>query len=242
MGLALAAKVKADPQKGCKPSEQWFKDLRARELEREAAIDKEGAIPAMDRMDSGKQLINAVPLFRKLEATMGPSTVMVADGGDFVGVAAYTVKPRKPLSWLDPGVFGTLGVGGGFAIGAATVRPGAEVWIFWGDGSSGYSIAEYDTATRHKLPILSVIGNDACWAQIERDQTTMLKDNVGCMLTHLDYDLVAQGYGGKGVKVAKEADLGAAFEDAQRQARNGTSVAINALIGVSDFRKGSISV
>lgn len=46
----------------------------------------------------------------------------MADGGDFVGSAAYIVRPRGPLQWLDPGAFGTLGVGGGFAL-------GAKVWF-----------------------------------------------------------------------------------------------------------------
>lgn len=38
-----------------------------------------------------------------------------------MGTAAYIVRPRGPLQWLDPGVFGTLGVGAGFAIGAKRV-------------------------------------------------------------------------------------------------------------------------
>lgn len=49
--------------------------------------------------------------------------IIVADGGDFVGSAAYILRPRGPLSWLDPGPFGTLGVGGGFALGAKLCRP-----------------------------------------------------------------------------------------------------------------------
>ena len=60
-------------------------------------------------------------------------------------------RPRNPLCWLDPGAFGTLGVGGGFALGAKLARPNAEVWIVWGDGSSAYSIAEYDTFKRFKV-------------------------------------------------------------------------------------------
>lgn len=50
--------------------------------------------------------------------TLSDDTILVADGGDFVGSAAYIVRPRGPLQWLDPGAFGTLGVGGGFALGA----------------------------------------------------------------------------------------------------------------------------
>lgn len=60
------------------------------------------------------------------------------------------IRPRGPLCWLDPGAFGTLGVGGGFALGAKLCRPESEVWIVYGDGSLGYSVAEFDTFTRHK--------------------------------------------------------------------------------------------
>jgi acetolactate synthase-like protein len=71
--------------------------------------------------------------------------VIVADGGDFVSTASYVLRPRRPLSWLDPGPFGTLGVGAGFALGAKLVRPSADVWLVYGDGSVGYSLAEADT-------------------------------------------------------------------------------------------------
>jgi thiamine pyrophosphate-dependent acetolactate synthase large subunit-like protein len=64
---------------------------------------------------------------------------------------------------LDPGAFGTLGVGGGFALGAKAVYPDRPVVILWGDGSSGYSLMEFDTFVRHKLPVVALIGNDACW-------------------------------------------------------------------------------
>ena len=57
------------------------------------------------------------------------------------------------MTWLDPGAFGTLGVGGGFALGAKLCRPDSEVWVIYGDGSLGYSVAEFDTFTRHKVII-----------------------------------------------------------------------------------------
>lgn len=60
-------------------------------------------------------------------------------------------SPRGPLAWLDPGAFGTLGVGGGFALGAKLCRPDSDIWIIYGDGSLGYSVAEFDTFTRHKV-------------------------------------------------------------------------------------------
>ena len=71
-------------------------------------------------------------------------------------------------SVVSPGVFGTLGVGAGFAIAAKLARPEADVWIVFGDGSCGYSLAEYDTMARHNLGAVAVVGNDACWTQIVR--------------------------------------------------------------------------
>lgn len=79
---------------------------------------------------------------------------------------------------MDPGAFGTLGVAGGFALGAKVVHPDRPVYIIWGDGSCGYSLMEYDTFTRHKLPVIGVVGNDACWTQIAREQIPMFKSNV----------------------------------------------------------------
>lgn len=134
----------------------------------------------------------------------------------------FLVSPRGPLCWLDPGAFGTLGVGGGFALGAKLVRPDAEVWIIYGDGSLGYSIAEFDTFTRFKVrvscnanrppgmsshpatppprplppaqtPVLALCGNDACWTQISREQVPMFKTNVACALARTDYHIVAKG-------------------------------------------------
>ena len=75
----------------------------------------------------------------------------MVDGGDFVATAAY-VLAAQAAQLPDPGVFGTLGVGGGFAVGAATVRPEERDLIIYGDGSSAYrwpnSTPSCATATR----------------------------------------------------------------------------------------------
>ncbi len=90
-----------------------------------------------------------------------------------MGTASYTIQPRGALQWLDPGVFGTLGVGAGFALGARLARPTAEVWIVFGDGACGWSLSEFDTFVRLKLPVIAVVGNDACWSQMFRDQVRL---------------------------------------------------------------------
>ncbi|MBK9329562.1 MAG: thiamine pyrophosphate-binding protein [Sphingobacteriales bacterium] len=213
---------------------EWIQKLRDRDNEREKSIDEQAAAP-MNGM-------NPIQLFRELDPLLDDNTILVADGGDFVATSAYTLKPRSPLSWLDPGVFGTLGVGAGFALGAKLVFPKKDVWIIYGDGSAGYSLMEYDTFVRHKLPVISLIGNDACWAQIARDQVDFLKSDCAVRLEHSDYEMIGKAFGAEGVRVDNMKTFLWAAGDAKEKSRNGVPYIINAIIGKSDFRKGSISM
>ncbi len=186
--------------------------------------------------------INPLELFHTLDSLLEDNAVIVADGGDFVATAAYTLQPRSPLSWLDPGVFGTLGVGGGFALGASACRPESEIWIIYGDGSSAYSLAEFDTFVRHGRGVIAIVGNDGCWNQIARDQIKVLKDDVGVMLRQTDYHEVARGYGGEAFLLDNPKDIPAVLSKAKRLARSGKPVLINVILDKSDFREGSLSV
>jgi thiamine pyrophosphate-dependent acetolactate synthase large subunit-like protein len=213
---------------------EWRDLLSARDDEREREIDHQ----ASAETDG----INPLQLFRELDGMLSENSVLVADGGDFVATASYMLSPRRPLSWLDPGPFGTLGVGGGFALGAKLVRPGAEVWIIWGDGSSAYSLAEFDTFTRHRIPIIGLIGNDACWSQIAREQIAVLQDDTAARLAFSDYDRVARGFGGGGVRIERVEALASAIAAARDANAAGQPFLINAILGKSEFRKGSLSM
>ncbi len=213
----------------------WLAALQKREDARDAQIEKDASRKAERR-------VSPLKLFVELEKRLADDAILVADGGDFVGTASYILRPRGPLGWLDPGVYGTLGVGGGFAAGAAVCTEGREVWILWGDGSSAYSLSEFDTFVRHGLAPIALIGTDALWAQIARDQTELLGDPVGTVLRDTSYEKVAEGYGGVGLLLDDEAKIGEVLDEAKRIARSGKPVCVNVLLAPSDFRKGSISV
>jgi thiamine pyrophosphate-dependent acetolactate synthase large subunit-like protein len=135
-----------------------------------------------------------------------------------------------------------LGVGAGFALGAKLVFPEKDVYIIYGDGSAGYSLMEYDTFVRHNLPVISVIGNDACWSQIARDQVEFLKSDAAMNLAYSDYQNIGKAFGAEGVKVDNLDAFKAAVVEAKTLTRKGIPYIINAIIGKTDFRKGSISV
>ena len=213
---------------------RWFDKLSEREEKRDANIAETG--------QQDVEAVNPIRLFERIEEKMADDSVLVVDGGDFVATGAYILRPRSPLSWLDPGVFGTLGVGGGFATGAAMARPDSEVWLIWGDGSSAFSLAEFDTCVRHGLAPIGVIGTDGSWAQIEREQVEILEDDVATTLKRNDYHIVAEGYGAKGILVTDHSEIDDAIDKAKQLAADGTPVVINVHIGQTDFRKGSISM
>jgi len=149
------------------------------------------------------------------------------------------------LSWMDPGAFGTLGVGGGFALGAALCFPERPIWLIWGDGSCGYSLLEFDTFNRHGVGnVIAIVGNDACWTQIEREQTPMLGDDAACVLAYVDYHKAAVALGGAGLCVSDpdETHIRNTLTEAQNISRQGKSVLVNVKIGRTGFREGSLSV
>jgi len=219
---------------GLGPWSDWFDTLRTRELERDEEINEQAKAPT--------DLVNPLQLFQRIEEKMSDDAVLVVDGGDFVATASYILRPRQPLSWLDPGVFGTLGVGGGFAVGASLVRPGKEVWLIYGDGSCAYSLAEMDTCIRHGLAPIAVIGTDGAWSQIAREQVPMLGTDVGTVLKRTAYHEVGQGYGAVGLLLDDPSKIDATLDEAKALAASGKPVVINVHIAGTDFRKGSISV
>ena len=214
--------------------QKWIDELSVLENKREEEIQQFS--------ETKTDFINPVFLCKTIDKLIDENSILVADGGDFVGTASYTVRPRKALGWLDPGPFGTLGVGGGFAIGAKSSFPDKEVWIFYGDGASAYSLAEFDTMCRHKLPVIAIIGNDASWQQIAREQKQMLGSNIGTELAFNSYEKVAEGYGGKGYYVEDHESLFDTLKQAKEDAKLGFPVLVNVKLAKSDFRKGSISV
>ncbi len=235
-GLFLQSLAQARPAGKAEESRwtDWLAQLRVRDAERELEIDQQALATGT--------FVNPIALFRALEQAAGDNALLVADGGDFVATASYVLHPRAPLTWLDPGAFGTLGVGAGFALGAALARPDSEVWIVFGDGACGYGLVEFDSFVRHGIPVIAIVGNDASWTQIAREQVKMLHDDVATVLARTNYHEVAAGFGAEGIVVQTMAEVPAALARARALARSGKPVLINVWLDKTEFREGSLSM
>lgn len=163
---------------------------------------------------------------------------------NFILSFAYAFIVLIVVSYLFEG---TLGVGGGFALAAKLANPEANVIILYGDGSLGYSLMEFDTFVRHKVPVTAIIGNDACWTQIAREQVPVLGSDVACKLDYTSYEKAVIALGANGYSVdgtTSESDLIKTIEEAinKTKGENGRPSLVNCLLGKSTFREGSVSV
>ena len=135
-----------------------------------------------------------------------PDAVFVCDGGEFGQWAqACLGAPHRVIN----GVAGSIGAGLPFALGARCALPDAPILAFMGDGTFGFHPAEIDTAVRHGLPFVAIVGNDARWnAEYQIQLRTYGPERlVGCELLPTRYDEVARAFGGYGEHVEDADEL-----------------------------------
>jgi acetolactate synthase-1/2/3 large subunit len=201
----------------------WLRGLREREkakAERQAVYERSDQVP-----------IHHFRLARELDevARAAGDSMFVADGGNWVAIAAKVIQLRKPGRWLDPGPLGCLGVGAPFAIAAKLLHPDRPVFVIQGDGSFGLNGFDFETALRFKLPMVCVVGNDAAWGQIRLPQVQLFgpEKSPATLLAPTRYDKVVEALGGYGEHVTEPAQIRPALE---RAVASGTVACVNVML------------
>ncbi len=152
---------------------------------------------------------------KELRDILDYDATVIGDGGDFVTFAARILKINRPGHWLDPGSFGCLGAGSGFAAAAQLARPGKQVCIVYGDGAFGLTGFDIETYVRFKLPIVSVLGNNGAWNQTTQGVLRRGSSGIGTFLSQeTDYAKIMEGMGGYGERVTDPEQIRPALERA----------------------------
>ncbi|MEX2264780.1 MAG: thiamine pyrophosphate-binding protein [Bryobacteraceae bacterium] len=170
----------------------WLDHLRKLRAEWEAQV---GQWAAEDTSP-----LHPAAFYAALKCALPPDVIYAWDGGDFVHWGRVSLPALHPGRWLRLGPLGTIGSALPNAVALQAAFPGRPVAMITGDGSLGFYIAELDTAVRHKLPFVVIVGNDAGWG-LERElqgATVEGAGTVACELRSTRYDLVMQGFGGGG--------------------------------------------
>ena len=159
--------------------------------------------------------IHPMRVYGEMNRVLADDAVIIGDGGDFVSFAGRLVEPARPGHWLDPGPFGCLGTGLGYAIAARLARPSSQVVLLLGDGAAGFSLMDADTLVRHGLPVVMVCGNNGAWGLEKHPMRALYGYDVAADLQPgCRYDEVVRALGGAGELVTEPGQIGPALERA----------------------------
>jgi acetolactate synthase-1/2/3 large subunit len=185
----------------------WLEQLRGVETEKRAA---ERELLADERAP-----LHPMRVYGELAQVLDRDAIVIGDGGDFVSYAGRVVDSYQPGCWLDPGPFGCLGSGPGYALAAKLAHPDRQVVLLLGDGAFGFSGMEFDTLARHGVHVVGVMGNNGIWALEKHPMEFLYGYSVAAELTpETRYDQVVQALGGHGELVREPGELRPALERA----------------------------
>jgi acetolactate synthase I/II/III large subunit len=184
-------------------------------LPRLQAASKQAVAADAALLTSEAEPIHPMRIYGELAKLLEPDAVVIGDGGDFVSYAGKYIEPRRPGGWLDPGPYGCLGTGLGYAIAARIARPSAQVVLLLGDGAAGFSLMDADTLVRHRLPVVMICGNNGIWGLEKHPMQALYGYDVAADLQpQCRYDQVVAALGGAGELVTRPADIGPALRRA----------------------------
>jgi acetolactate synthase-1/2/3 large subunit len=156
--------------------------------------------------------VHPMRVYGELLRQLDDDAVVIGDGGDFVSFAGRLIEPAFPGRWLDPGPYGCLGTGLGYAIAARLAHPSSQVVLMLGDGAAGMSLMDVDTLVRHNLPVVMIVGNNSAWGLEKHPMKAVYGYDVAADLQpETRYDSVVKSLGGAGELVTSPSQLAGAL-------------------------------
>jgi acetolactate synthase-1/2/3 large subunit len=209
--LAGAVPVAARQAGGTTGAPRWADSW----LPRLAGAARDAIAADQALLNSDADPVHPMRVYGELARVLADDAVVIGDGGDFVSYAGKYLEPQRPGGWLDPGPYGCLGTGLGYAIAARVARPSAQVVLLLGDGAAGFSLMDVDTLVRHRLPVVMICGNNGIWALEKYPMQALYGyDVVADLQPGCRYDEVARALGGAGETVTRPGDIGPALRRA----------------------------
>ncbi len=185
----------------------WVRQLRNVETEKREAEAAE--------LSDDRSPLHPMRIYHELNGMLDRDAIVVGDGGDFVSYAGRVINSYEPGCWVDPGPFGCLGSGTGYALAAKLAHPARQVVLLHGDGAFGFSGMEYDTLARHGVNVVGVMGNNGIWA-LEKHPMEFLYGYsvVADLRPETRYDTIVEALGGHGELVRTPGELRPALDRA----------------------------
>jgi acetolactate synthase-1/2/3 large subunit len=206
--VAAALESLREAGRSGRPSRQgWLDQLRGVEEEKRAG--------EVEQLTDERAPLHPLRVYAELAKVLERDAIVIGDGGDFVSYAGRVVETYEPGCWMDPGPYGCLGAGPGYAMAAKLAHPDRQVCLLLGDGAFGFAGLEFDTLVRHGIPVVAVMGNNGIWGLEKHPMEYLYGYSVAADLRPgTRYDRVVEALGGHGEFVERPSELLPALERA----------------------------
>ena len=168
----------------------------------------------LDSRAASSTPLHAMSIHKHLRSLLGENDCLIFEGSDFSFYGTPYYPSLRPRRWFTNSTLGMIGWGVSYGVGAQTALPQSKVVVLTGDGAFGFSAMELDTAVRHNLPVVTVIGNDSVWGIDYHQQVQLFGKSVATELLPSRYDKVAEALGAHGEYVEEPYQLRGALERA----------------------------
>jgi oxalyl-CoA decarboxylase len=220
IGSCVAALLEGMGSKWPAPPADWIKSVTSKREENVAKM-----APRLMNNNSPMDYHGALGVLRTIVKER-PDAILVNEGANTLDLARGIIDVYQPRKRLDVGTWGVMGIGMGYAIGAA-IETGEPVLAVEGDSAFGFSGMEVETICRYKLPVCVVIfnndgiyrGTDVNSASPDPATTVFVKGSR--------YDKMMEAFGGVGVNATTPDELKRAVNEAMN---SGKPTLINAVI------------
>lgn len=180
----------------------WWKTLRAKVKANQESVQK--------MADDKSVPLNYFAAYDEIRSLLPEDCIIVSEGANTMDISRTMVLNKLPRHRLDAGSFGTMGVGLGFVVAAATWckdhAPNKKVVSIQGDSAFGFSGMELETICRYKLPVVMIILNnngiysgvdEETWEALQSDDLA-LSIPPSCLTAGAHYERMVEAFGGKG--------------------------------------------
>jgi oxalyl-CoA decarboxylase len=204
-----------------KPSVEWTGAITERKSKNLAKM-----AATLDQNPSPMNFHSALRAIRDVLKTR-PDINVVNEGANTLDYARSIIDMYEPRKRFDSGTWGIMGIGMGFAIGAA-VTSGKPVVAIEGDSAFGFSGMELETICRYDLPVCTIVfNNNGVYRGTDVNPTGGKDVAPTVFVKGARYDKMIEAFGGIGYNVTTPEELTKALLES---IASGKPTLINAVI------------
>jgi oxalyl-CoA decarboxylase len=143
-----------------------------------------------------------------------PDINLVNEGANTLDYARSIIDQYQPRKRFDSGTWGIMGIGMGYAIGAAVVS-GKPVVAVEGDSAFGFSGMELETICRYQLPVTTIVfNNNGVYRGTDVNPTGGADVAPTVFVKNARYDKMIEAFGGVGYHATTPEELTRALQEA----------------------------